>query len=69
MRDHCLDHHMQIRGATKRLAEGLGISMAAVSQWERVPRDRVVQAAAILGVSPSELRPDLYRATEAAEAA
>jgi pyruvate kinase len=69
MRDHCLDRHMQIRGATKRLAEGLGISMAAVSQWERVPRDRVVQAAAILGVLPSDLRPDLYRAANDAKAA
>jgi pyruvate kinase len=66
MRDQCLDRLMQIRGATKRLAEGLGISTAAVSQWERVPRDRVVQAAAILGVSPEELRPDLYEPAEAA---
>jgi pyruvate kinase len=68
MRDQCLERLMQIRGATKRLADGLGISTAAVSQWDRVPRDRVVQAAAILGVSPRELRPDLYT-TEAAEAA
>jgi hypothetical protein len=29
----------------------------------------VVQAAAILGVLPSELRPDLYRATNDAKAA
>jgi pyruvate kinase len=69
MRDQCLDRLMQIRGATKRLAEGLGISTAAVSQWERVPRDRVVQAARILGVSPCDLRPDLYEAREPAEAA
>lgn len=60
---------MQIRGATKRLARELGISTAAVSQWERVPRDRVVEVAAILGVSPEELRPDLYRTEEPAEAA
>ena len=60
---------MQIRGATKRLAEGLGISAAAVSQWDRVPRDRVVEAARILGVTPAELRPDLYAAAETAEAA
>jgi pyruvate kinase len=68
MRDQCLDRLMQIRGATKRLADGLGISTAAVSQWERVPRDRVVQAARILGVSPEDLRPDLYT-SEPAEAA
>ena len=69
MRDQCLDRLMQIRGATKRVADGLGISTAAVSQWERVPRDRVAQVAAILGVSPADLRPDLYRASEPAEAA
>jgi pyruvate kinase len=51
---------MQTRGATKRLAEGLRISTAAVSQWKRVPSERVEQAAALLGVSPAELRPDLY---------
>lgn len=60
---------MQIRGATKRVADGLGISTAAVSQWERVPRDRVAQVAAILGVSPADLRPDLYAARQPAEAA
>jgi pyruvate kinase len=69
MRDQCLERLMQIRGATKRLADGLGISTAAVSQWDRVPRDRVVRAAAILGVSPADLRPDLYQVSEPAEAA
>lgn len=59
-RDETLDRLLQIRGATKRLAEGLGISTAAISQWERVPKDRVVRAAEILGVEPEELRPDLY---------
>ncbi|HEY2416595.1 MAG TPA: Cro/CI family transcriptional regulator [Steroidobacteraceae bacterium] len=68
MRDQCLYRLMQIRGATTRVAEGLGISTAAVSQWERVPRDRVMQVATILGVSPAEVRPDLY-ADEPAEAA
>jgi pyruvate kinase len=69
MRDHCFDRLMQIRGATKRLADGLGISAAAVSQWERVPRERVVKAARILGVRPEDLRPDIYGARERAEAA
>lgn len=59
-RDECLDRLLQIRGATKRLAEGLGISTAAISQWERVPKERVQRAAEILGVEPSDLRPDLY---------
>jgi pyruvate kinase len=59
-RDQYLDRCLQMRGATKRLAEGLGISTAAISQWPRVPKDRVEDAAKILGVKPEDLRPDLY---------
>lgn len=58
-RDECLDRLFQIRGSVKRVAEGLGISTAAVSQWKRVPRERVTQVAEILEVPASELRPDL----------
>lgn len=59
-RDECLDRLFQIRGAVKRVAEGVGISTAAVSQWRRVPKDRVEQVASILGVAPEDVRPDLY---------
>lgn len=62
-RDNHLDRLFQIRGATKRVATGLGITHAAVSQWKRVPDARVEEVAAILGVPPSEVRPDLYPTT------
>jgi antitoxin CcdA len=39
----------------KRVAEGLCISMAAVSAWRRVPEARRKQVAAILGVEPQAL--------------
>lgn len=65
-RDDDLDRLFQTRGAVKRVADGLGISTAAVSQWKRVPKDRVEQVAAILEVDPSLLRPDLYQRGEAA---
>lgn len=57
-RDESLDRLFQIRGATKRVAKGLGITTAAVSQWRKVPRDRVIEVAAILGVEPKEVRAD-----------
>lgn len=61
-RDDALDRLLQIRGAGKRIADGLGISTAAVSQWRRVPKDRVEQVAQILDVPAREIRPDLYEA-------
>lgn len=65
-RDAGLDRLFQTRGAVKRVANGLGISTAAVSQWKQVPRDRVEQVAAILQVEPHILRPDLYGQQSAA---
>lgn len=64
-RDETLEGLLQIRGATKRIAEGLGISTAAVSQWQRVPEGRVEQVATILGIAPSQVRPDLFPPTDA----
>lgn len=65
-RDDDLDRLFQIRGAVKRVADGLGISTAAVSQWQRVPKERVKEVAIILDVEPSLLRPDLYQSGKAA---
>ena len=59
-REDSLDRLFQTRGAVKRVAEGLNITTAAVSQWKRVPRTRVKEVAEILDVSPAEVRPDLY---------
>jgi DNA-binding transcriptional regulator YdaS (Cro superfamily) len=48
------------RGRLTRLAEMLAISPAAVSQWDRVPAERVLEVERATGVSRHELRPDLY---------
>lgn len=45
-------------GAT--LARRLGISRAAISQWRRIPADRLVLIEAITGIDRAELRPDLF---------
>ncbi|GGJ01861.1 pyruvate kinase [Neoroseomonas lacus] len=59
MRDPTLEDLFARRGAITRIATELGISTAAVSQWKRVPDDRVTDVARILGVATQTLRPDL----------
>ena len=59
MRDPTLEELFARRGAITRIATELGISTAAVSQWRRVPDDRVADVARILGVTAETLRPDL----------
>ncbi|WP_370287203.1 pyruvate kinase [Roseomonas sp. HF4] len=59
MRDPTLEAIFARRGAVTRIATELGISTAAVSQWRRVPDERVSDVARILGLPPAEIRPDL----------
>jgi pyruvate kinase len=59
MREPTLEELFARRGAITRIATELGISTAAVSQWKRVPEERVADVARILGVAPEALRPDL----------
>ncbi|MBB5689101.1 pyruvate kinase [Roseomonas alkaliterrae] len=59
MRDPILEEIFARRGAITRIATELGISTAAVSQWRRVPDERVLDVARILGMDPKALRPDL----------
>lgn len=42
------------------LAGELGITHAAVWQWDRVPADRVLAVERATGIPRAELRPDLY---------
>ncbi|GGC55124.1 pyruvate kinase [Siccirubricoccus deserti] len=60
MRDPLLEDLLGRRGTVTRIASGLGISPAAVSQWQRVPADRVAELSVLLGLPPHQLRPDLY---------
>lgn len=48
------------RGVRARLARELGLNPSAPYQWDRVPADRLIEAARILNVHPRELRADLY---------
>lgn len=56
----------EARGRRLSLAIDLNISSSAISMWERVPAERVLDVERITGVSRHDLRPDLYPAPESA---
>lgn len=47
-------------GGVTRLAEAIGVTRSAISQWPRVPAERVIDVERATGVSRHELRPDIY---------
>lgn len=53
------------RGAKSRIAKALGITHGAVSQWDRVPAERVVEVERVTGIPREQLRPDLFRKEDA----
>ena len=44
-----------------KIGEPFGITAQAVSQWTRVPAERLVKIEEITGVPREVLRPDLYQ--------
>ena len=55
-----LDLAKKIAGGPSGLARILGIAPQAISQWKRVPAERVLKIEQHTGVSRHDLRPDLY---------
>src|SRR5215469_8485302 len=60
MRDPGLAEAIRAAGGVGELARQIGISQPSVSNWIRVPAERVVSVEAITGVDRAVLRPDLY---------
>ncbi len=60
MRDAGLSEAIRAAGGVGSLARKLGISQPSVSNWSRVPADRVLAVEAVTGISRMDLRPDLY---------
>lgn len=60
-----LEQASRIMGSARNLASSLGVSTAAISKWKvhydsKVPPHRVIPIFKLTGVTPHELRPDLY---------
>lgn len=65
-----LETAKQAAGGNTALAKELGgLSPQAVSQWKRVPAERVLEVERVTGVSRHDLRPDLYPPSKSGEAA
>src|SRR5947199_7996278 len=67
MRDPGLSAAIQAVGGVSELARRVGISQPSVSNWDKVPAERVLAVEAATGVPRMRLRPDLYREQPAAK--
>lgn len=61
MRDPGLSEAIRAVGGVSELARQIGISQPSVSNWNRIPAERVLSVEAVTGVSRTTLRPDLFR--------
>lgn len=60
MRDPGLVRAIDKAGGVAELARKIGIAQPSVSNWSRIPAQRVIAVEAATGISRRELRPDLY---------
>lgn len=60
MRDTGLDEAIRAAGGVGALSRKLGIAQPSVSNWTRIPAERVVAVEAVTGIDRALLRPDLY---------
>src|ERR1043165_7251612 len=64
MRDRGLNEAIQAVGGVSELARRAGISQPSVSNWDKIPAERVLVVEAATGVDRKVLRPDLYQERE-----
>jgi TorA maturation chaperone TorD len=60
LRDPGLDQAIRSVGGVSELARRIGIAQPSVSNWFRIPAERVAAVEAVTGVSRAVLRPDLF---------
>jgi TorA maturation chaperone TorD len=60
MQDEGLQAAIRAVGGVTELARRIGISQPSVSNWTRVPAERVLTVEAVTGIARAILRPDLY---------
>lgn len=63
-RDQGLEQAVRAAGGVSELARQIGISQPSVSNWTRIPAERVLNVEAATGVDRKILRPDLYGAVD-----
>jgi TorA maturation chaperone TorD len=66
MREPGLSEALRAVGGVGELARQIGISQPSVSNWTRIPAERVISVEAVTGVDRAVLRPDLYGDTKMA---
>src|SRR5258707_9159864 len=60
MREQGLSEAIRAVGGVSELARRIGIAQPSVSNWQRIPAERVLAVEAASGVGRDVLRPDLY---------
>jgi antitoxin CcdA len=64
MRDATLTQALKVIGGVSKLAAVLGLDRSTVSGWTQLPPRHVGAVSAATGMSPHQLRPDLFPSTE-----
>jgi TorA maturation chaperone TorD len=64
MRNSGLDQAIRAAGGVGALARKIGISQPSLSNWQRVPSERVLAVESATGIDRVILRPDLYGGTD-----
>ena len=67
MRDPGLQEAIRAVGGVSELARRIGISQPSVSNWDRIPAERVLTVETATGVNRAMLRPDLFGAYAAGD--
>lgn len=62
MRDTGLEQAIRTAGGVSELARRIGIAQPSVSNWNRIPAERVAAVESATGISRAILRPDLFGA-------
>src|SRR5688572_22453020 len=62
MRDPGLQEAIRAVGGVSELARRIGISQPSVSNWDRIPAERVATVESATGINRAVLRPDLFGA-------
>jgi TorA maturation chaperone TorD len=60
MRDQGLQNAIRVVGGVSELARRIGISQPSVSNWDRIPAERILSVETATGINRAILRPDLF---------